>query len=76
MICISRIDDKNKNLFEEKSRKSRWNLYSQIAIENDTLKCLNEVYDLTKICYLGSNSQPCTLLDTNEVVDIGMDYFA
>ena len=35
--CISRMDDKDKNLFVgEQVRKRRWNLYSQITIENDT----------------------------------------
>ena len=79
MHCISRTDDKDKNLFvKENIRKSRWNIYSQIAIENDTLKCLNEVYNLTQLCnhQIGSNAplQPCTLLDTNEVVNIGLDF--
>ena len=75
--CISRRDDKDKNLFVEKNdKKMRWNLYSQIAIENDTLICAKELYNLTDICndFTGSRPQPCTLLDTNEVVDIGLDY--
>ena len=72
MNCISRKDDKDKNLFVAKTdRKSRWNLYSQIAIENDTLRCSNEVYALDKVCNSQALTQPCTLLDTNEVVDIG-----
>ena len=73
MNCISRID-KGKNLFvHENNRKIRWNLYSQIAIENDMLICAKEAYNLTDICYaeFDPKPQPCTLLDTNEVVDIG-----
>ena len=79
MNCISRRDDKDKNLFIEKTdRKSRWNLYSQIAIENDMLICAEKAYNLTDICYFQSGydePQTCTLLDTNEVVDIGFDDF-
>ena len=72
MTCISRIDGIGKNVFEEENLgKVRWNLYSQIAIEHDVLKCSNETYDLPSICSTGEKTQPCTLLDTNEVVDIG-----
>ena len=72
MTCVSRIDDIGKNLFEQENlRKDRWNLYSQIAIEHDTLKCSNETYALPTLCYTNETTQPCTLLDTNEVVDIG-----
>ena len=75
--CISRIDDKDKNLFvEENNKGQRWNLYSQIAIENDTLICAKEKYPLEKICHDESDSQPCTLKDTNEVVDIGYDVYS
>ena len=78
VICISRIDDKDRNLFVEKTdRKSRWNLYSQIVIENDKLVCGNEKHNLTDICNPNSGliePQPCTLLDTNEVVDISYDW--
>ena len=72
MNCISRIDDKDKNLFvQENGRKGqRWNLYTQIAIENNTLRCLNESYPLTSVCSDTTASQPCTLMDTFEVVDI------
>ena len=79
MNCISRRDEKDKNLFVEGNEgKGRWNLYSQIAIENDTLKCAKEAHNLTDICSdgLGDTPLPCTLLDTNEVVDIGKDYFS
>ena len=74
MNCISRIDDKDKNLFvQENGRKGqRWNLYTQIAIENNTLKCSKESYPLTSICNGTTFSQPCTLMDTNEVVDIAV----
>ena len=78
MNCISRRDHKDKNLFVEKNdKKSRWNLYTQIAIENDTLFCVKESYKLTDICYteFGFNTRPCTLRDTNEVVDIGNDEY-
>ena len=79
MNCISRRDHKDKNLFVQKSdRKSRWNLYSQIAIENDKLMCTREKHNLTDICNIKSGVtelQTCTLLDTNEVVDIGYDDF-
>ena len=67
MNCISRRDDKDKNLFVEKTdKKSRWNLYSQIAIENDMLICAKKAYNLTDICYfksIGDNieTQTCTL---------------
>ena len=73
MNCVSRIDDKDKNLFVEENNKKgqRWNLYSQIAIENDTLRCSNEVYALKELCNSRAGSHLCTLLDTNEVVDIG-----
>ena len=80
MNCISRKDDKDKNLFVAKTdRKSRWNLYSQIAIENDLLICAKEKHHLTDICNDNSGyneTQTCTLLDTNEVVDIGFDGFS
>ena len=79
MNCISRRDDKDKNLFVDKTnRKSRWNLYSQIGIENDLLICAEKAYNLTDICNYKSGeikTQKCTLLDTNEVVDIGYDYY-
>ena len=79
MNCVSRRDDpRDKNIFvQENGRKGhRWNLYSQTVIENNTLKCSNETYSLTKLCQSDSLSQPCTLLDTNEVVDIGQDFFS
>ena len=79
MNCISRKDDKDKNLFVAKTdRKSRWNLYSQIAIENNKLLCSKEVYNLTDICNENSRNveQPCTLMGTNEVVDISIDGFS
>ena len=77
MNCISRRD-KDKNLFEETTdRKTRWNLYSQILIENDMLICAKKAYNLTDICNTNTNNEPqtCTLLDTNEVVDISYDDF-
>ena len=76
MNCISRIDDKDKSLFvEPNTRKGRWNLYSEIAIENnETLKCANETYPLIDVCNNQATVQLCTLLDTNEVVDIGYDF--
>ena len=74
MNCISRIDDKDKNLFVQKSdRKSRWNLYSQIVIENDLLICAEKSINVTDICKNHVKTQLCTLLDTNEVVDIGFN---
>ena len=75
MNCISRRD-KDKNLFvKDSDRKGRWNLYSQITIENDLLICAKKAYNLTDICHNSGNYEPqtCTLLDTNEVVDIGFD---
>ena len=78
MNCISRADYEDKNLFIQKSNiKRRWNLFSQIAIKNNTLRCANEdeVYDLTKSCQLKTESKRCTLLDTNEVVDIGFSSY-
>ena len=77
MNCVSRRDDMDKNLFaQENGRKvQRWNLYSQIAIENGILKCAFENYSLTTLCSNQSPStQPCTLLDTNEIVNIGLDF--
>ena len=74
MYCISRTDHRDRTLFvEENNRKGRYNLYSQIAIENDSVRCLNEVYKLTEVCNWESGLQLCTLLDTNEVVNIGCD---
>ena len=78
MNCISRIDVEDKNLFEKTDRKGRWNLYSQISIENDNLICAKETLHLTDICNIDSRDikpQKCTLLDTNEVVDIGLNLF-
>ena len=66
MNCISRRDDKEKFVQKQK----RWNLYSQIAIENDRLKCLDKTYGLTEICSSVGIAKPCTLLDTKEVVDL------
>ena len=75
--CVSRRDDRGKNLFVEKSdKKVRWNLYSQIAIENDMLVCAKKEYKLTDICRDDINPILCTLLDTNEVVDIGYDFYS
>ena len=74
MFCISRTDEKDKNLFVQNDKKRRWNLFSQIAIENDTLRCSDNSYALAEICNNQVGSQPCTLLDTNEVVDIGYDF--
>ena len=74
MNCVSRRDDKSKNLFVEKTdRKTRWNLYSQIAIENKKLLCAKKAYNLEDICHVLTESQPCILLDTNEVVDISYE---
>lgn len=72
MNCISRRDANGKNIFRQKTyQKGRWNLYSQIAIKNQTLVCANESYDLKEICNDNCDrSQPCTLLDTKEVVEI------
>ena len=40
------------------------------------LRCSNEEYALTQLCdYERGESQPCTLLDTNEIVDISMDWY-
>ena len=76
--CISRKDNKDKNLFQQgNDRKGRWNLYSQIAIENGILKCAKESYPLTDLCpspYLDNGRlQPCTLQGTKEVVNIDKD---
>ena len=74
MYCISRTDHRDRTLFvEENNRKGRYNLYSQIAIENDSVRCLNEAYKLKEVCNWESGLQLCTLLDTNEVVNIGCD---
>ena len=61
---------KNKNFYLTNNR--RWNLYINIAIENDTLVCANERYPLTEICNYEFISKPCTLLGNNEEVDIGI----
>ena len=79
MNCISRRDHRDKNLFlGETDRKGRWNLYSQIAIENNKLICANKAYNLIDICCTEQDSkpQPCTLLDTNEVLDIRFEEYA
>ena len=77
MNCISRTDEKDKNLFlQENDRKRRWNLFSQIAIKNDLLTCAREEYSLTDICNFNHTyiSPPlCTLLNINEVVEIDYD---
>ena len=71
MRCISR-KDANNNLFKQGNEEiRRRNLYSQIAIENDTLICANETYPLIDLCNDYTVSQPCTLQVTNEVVYIG-----
>ena len=77
MNCISRRDKKDKNLFRQDKSYSntRWNLYSQIDIENNTLQCVNESYSLTDICVDISEPKPCTLKLTNEFVDIGYNYY-
>ena len=57
---------------------NRWNLYSQIDIENDMLICAEKAYNLTDICntnYGSYEPQTCTLLDTNEVVDLSYSYY-
>ena len=41
-----------------------------------TLRCSNELYALTEVCNHKTGSQPCTLQDTNEIVDIGFDSFS
>ena len=75
MNCISRTDGWYKYHFQPKnSRKARWNLHSEIAIENSILKCARENYTLTDICSSMFFEQPCTLLNSKEVVDIGMDF--
>ena len=74
--CISRKDQSDKNLFvQETDSNHRHNLYSQTRIEDDRLICANESYLLTKMCYGDTGSQPCTLLETSEIVDIGYDSF-
>ena len=69
----------DKNLFVGNTdRKSRWNLYSQIAIENNMLVCAKKAYKLADICNSDSGyiePQRCTLFNTNEVVDISFDDF-
>ena len=75
MNCISRRDKDDKNLFvERKNVKERFNLYSQIVIENHTLHCAHESYSLSQICNSQAENQPCTLRDTNEVVYIGFEF--
>ena len=71
--CISRIDKNDKNLFKEKDIRRRWNLFTQITVENNKLQCAEETYPLTELCHDATPSQPCTLKDTNEVVDINFD---
>ena len=72
MTCISRTDNSTKLFLQEKSVNRRWNLYSQVTIENNTLFCSNQAYPLTQICCHGCDVlQPCTLTGTNETVDIG-----
>ena len=74
--CISRKDHDDKNLFvQETDSNNRHNLYSQIRIEKNKLICANESYLLTDICLYTEESKPCTLSETNEIVDIGSDGF-
>ena len=74
MTCISR-KDKDMNIFSNEMTLTgrRWNLYSQILIENDTLVCADETYLLTEICFNSFRTLPCTLHGTNEIVDISWD---
>ena len=77
MNCISR-KDKDINLFsKEKNGKGRWNLYSRIAIENNSVVCAKESYLLTSLCFTDGTyrTQPCTLQGTNENVDLGHDRY-
>ena len=77
MNCISRKDKKDNNLFQrEKKIKPRWNLYTQIAISNNSLICKYETYALTEICSYSSTLLPCTLQITNEVVNIGCEIYS
>ena len=72
--CISRRDKNNNKFFEQNEvLKKRWNLYLQITVENDTLQCKNESYNLSEICHDWTGEQVCTLQNTNEVVDIGSE---
>ena len=77
MVCISRRDKKVKNFLEEtRNVNKRYNLYTQIHIENNTLLCVNESYSLEDyyLCDIDDVSEkPCTLYGTNEIVDIGYD---
>ena len=76
MNCISRRDHKDKKLFLQGNKNiRRWNLYSQIGIENDKLICANEIHNLTELCLVDNNveSKFCTLKQTNEIVDIIFD---
>ena len=66
MKCISR-NDMNRNLFLQDTYK-RWNLYSQIGIQNGTLVCANEKYPMTELCHRDHGdvvpTRPCTLAST------------
>ena len=74
MNCLSR-SDRDKNIFlEQNNFKRRWNIFPLIGIENGSIVCANETYPLEDICYLDEHteSRPCTLLGTNEIVDLAI----
>ena len=80
-MCVSRIDVTDHEVFHPKGKNQgrRWNLYSQIAIDNDTLHCAKESYALTELCddnkgFFGS-TKTCTLQDTNEVVELDYEEY-
>lgn len=71
ITCLSRKDP-DKDLFAnvEKQRKKRWNYYLWIDIKNGTLICQNETYPINELCEEQSGSQPCTLPNSNDIVEL------
>ena len=72
MLCISRRDP-NKNIFSNhKKNKMRKNFFTMINILNGRLNCAKESYYLEEMCYDQSVFKPCTLIGTQENVDLGV----
>ena len=71
--CISRSEEQIDFFSTQKKKHKRWNLFNQIKIEDGNMVCKHEYYKLNMTCMserLDPTSYKCTLLDTNEIIDL------
>ena len=83
VTCLSRKENDESVFAKEKKSKQRWNFFPFIKIEGFTelnsypsLVCANESYKLERLCYTYPDfpTLSCTLIGTNEIVELNREY--